>query len=392
MEYRKTFADALRRQFLLPLLAAGVLLPSPAFSAPLKPFPQGIYDLLFGAPGTGKIDLSTNPLIDNPNIDGFRYKTGWAKIQPTDGNTYKWSSIDAAIAVAAAHGKKLSICIAAGFSTPSWVYTGTPVVYKYQMTEIDPNTGLSVGDQPLPWDTAYQDKWARFVAAFGARYESNPTLSYVVIGGFMQNFNTVIAGTDEDFNAIEALAKSPPTGYPGLTSAYADFSAAYVPAAESVIEMFATNFATTPLLLTLYRVVPGDLGVTLQYVVPDWAKVTYPKHFGTMVSALYAVPAPHDPPPLPLAFPKGFQMVCRTSDPARLYLDPDPVPLPPNPTPLADALEHAVTLGGQYVEVYESDLTDLLSQPVLVTEGAKLKANVPADAIPAAPTNLRIVP
>mgnify|MGYP001793340858 CR=1 FL=1 len=68
------------------------------------------------------------------------------------------------------------------------------------------------------------------------------------------------------------------------------------------------------------------------------------------------------------------------------------MPLPPNPTPLADALEHAVTLGGQYVEVYESDLTDPLSQPVLVIEGAKLKANVPADGIPAAPTNLRIVP
>lgn len=144
------------------------------------------------------------------------------------------------------------------------------------MTEIDPNTGLSVGDQPLPWDTAYQDKWATFVAAFGAHYESNPTLSYVVIGGFMQAFNTSIAATDADFNAIEALAKAPPTGYPGLTTAYADFSAAYVPAAEKVIGMFATNFATTP-LLTLYRVVPGDLGVTLQNVVPDWAKLTYPK-------------------------------------------------------------------------------------------------------------------
>ena len=44
------------------------------------------------------------------------------------------------------------------------------------------------------------------------------------------------------------------------------------------------------------------------------------------------------------------------------------------------------------MEVYESDLTDPLSQLVLVTEGAKLKANVPADGIPAAPTNLRIVP
>ncbi len=392
MQYSKSFAAALRRQLILSLLVAGFLLPSAAFSASMKPYPQGIYDLLFGAPVTGKIDLTTNPLIDSPNIDGFRYKSGWAKIQPTDANTFNWTSIDSAIAVAAAHGKKLCISIGAGLGTPSWVYTTSPVVYKYHMTETDQDTGQSIGDQPLPWDTAYQAKWAAFVAAFAARYESNPTLSYVVIGGFMQNFNSTIALTDGDFNAIEAIAKNPPSGYPGLTTPYADFSAAYVPAAEKVVGMFATNFATTPIILTLFRVVPGDLGVTLQNVVPDWAKVTYPNHFGTMISALYAVPAPHTPPPVPFSFPKGFQMVDKTSNTARVYIDPDPIPLPLAPIPLLDALEHGVTLGGQYVEVYEDDLTNPLSQPVLILERVKLKANVPADGIPAAPTNLRIIP
>ncbi len=390
MEYPRTPASALRRQLIL--LLTVLLLPCSAFSAPLKTVPRGLYDLLFGAPGTGKIDLTGNPLLDNPSIDGFRYKTGWAKIQPTSGDEYNWSSIDAAIAIAAAHGKKMCISIAAGFSTPSWVYTSAPVVYKYHMTEIDRDTGESVGDQPLPWDTAYQDKWAQFLAAFGARYESNPALSYVVIGGFMENFNTVVVATDEDFAAVEALAKDPPSGYPGLTTSYADFSSAYVPAAQKVIDTYVTNFATTALLLTLSRVVPGDLGLTLQNSVPDWAKATYPQHFGTMVSALYAVPAPHALPPVPLAFPKGFQMVCHTSDPARLYVDPDPVPLPADPIPLEDALEHAVSLGGQYVEVYEDDLTNPVSQPVLAVESVKLKANIPADGIPAAPLNLRLTP
>lgn len=390
----KTSLLSIRRRLsaALFLLLVAALDAQTASAAAMKQFPRGIYDLLFGAPGTGRIDLSVNPLIDNPNVDGFRYKTGWAKIQPTDGNTYNWASIDAAIAVAAAHGKKLCISIAAGFSTPSWVYTTAPVVYKYHMTELDPTTGESIGDMPLPWDTAYQDKWAKFVAAFGARYESNPTLSYVVIGGFMQNFNTTISATDPDANAIEAMATNPPAGYPGLTTAYSDFSSAYTQAAQKVIGMFASNFPTTPLLLTLYRVVPGDIGLTLQNSIPDWAKVTYPKQFGTMVSALYAVPAPHPAPPVPFTFPKGFQMVCHTSDPARLYIDPDPVPMPANPTPLQDALEHAVTLGGQYVEVYEDDLTNPSSQPVLAAERLKLAANVPTDAVPLAPTNLRITP
>ena len=71
---------------------------------------------------------------------------------------------------------------------------------------------------------------------------------------------------------------------------------------------------------------------------------------------------------------------------------PPPVPLPAAPTPLQDSLEHGVSLGGQYVEVYEDDLLDSRSQPVLATESAKLKANVPPDGVPASPTNLRVTP
>jgi hypothetical protein len=364
-----------------------------------KPQPSGIYDLLFGAAGTGKIDLTNNPLLDNPNIDGYRYKTGWAKIQPDNASTFNWDSIDSAISIAAAHGKKLCISIAGGLSTPGWVYTTAPVVYKYVMTEIDTDTGLSIGNQPLIWDTAYQEKWQAFVAAFAARYESNPACSYVVMGGFMENFNMTIAGTDTDFNAMENLAKNPPPGYPGLVTSYPDFTSAYTPAAQWFITNYINAFPTTSLLITLYKVVPGDLGITLQNAIADWGKATYPAHFGTMVSALYATVPPHDPPASPLCYPKGFQMVCHAvDDPARLYLDPDPVPMPPAPTPLQDALEHGVTLGAKYIEVYEEDLTPAISQPVLAAERAKLLANVGdgtdcgSSGPPAPPTNLHVTP
>lgn len=379
------------------LIAFALALPANAFSAALKPEPSGIYDLLFGAPGTGRIDLTGNPLLDNPNIDGFRYKVGWAKIQPDNAAEFDWDSIDSAIAIAAAHGKKLCISVAAGFSTPGWVYTTPPLVYKYVMLETDPDTGLSVGSQPLPWDTAYQDKWLTFLAAFAARYESNPACSYVVMGGFMENFNTVVAGIDLDFNAMENLAKNPPVGYPGLVTSYTDFTAAYTPAYQRVITGYANSFPTTSLLITLFRVVPGDLGVTLQNAIGEWGKAAFPAHVGTMVSALYATVPPHAPPAPPLSFPKGFQMVCKAvDDPARLYIDPDPVPIPPAPIPLEDALEHGVSLGGKYVEVYEDDLTPAISQPVLAIERAKLLANAGDGngdpGPPAPPTNLHVVP
>ncbi|HEY3661820.1 MAG TPA: hypothetical protein VGL24_01560 [Chthoniobacterales bacterium] len=381
------------------LMAVAFIGSADGVSATMKPEPSGLYDLLFGAPGTGKIDLTNNPLLDNPNIDGWRYKVGWAKIQPTDAATFNWASIDSAIAIAAAHGKKLCISIAGGLSVPDWVYTTAPVVYKYTMLETDSTTGASIGNQPLPWDTAYLDKWQTFLAAFAARYENNPACSYVVMGGFMENFNMTVVGIDSDFNAMENLAKNPPAGYPGLTTSYVDFSSAYIPAAQRVITDYSTYFPTTPLLVTLYKVVPGDLGITLQNTVSDWGKAIFPGHVGTMVSALYATVPPHSPPPAPLNYPKGFQMVCRAvDDPARLYIDPDPVPMPAAPTPLEDALEHAVSLGGKYVEVYEADLTPEISQPVLAAERAKLLANVgdgsgdTPPGPPAPPTNLHIVP
>jgi hypothetical protein len=368
-----------------------------ALSAEMKPQPSGIYDLLFGAPGTGRIDLTNNPLLDNPNIDGFRYKVGWVKIQPDNASTFDWDSIDSAIAIAAAHGKKLCISIAGGLSTPGWAYTTAPVVYKYTMIETDPDTGLSIGSQPLVWDTAYQDKWQTFLAAFAARYESNPACSYVVMGGFMQNFNMTIAGLDADFNAMENLAKNPPPGYPGLVTSYPDFTSAYTPAAQRFITEYVNAFPTTSLLLTLFRVVPGDLGITLQNAMADWGKATYPVHFGTMVSALYATVPPHASPPAPLTYPKGFQMVCHAvDDPARLYIDPDPVPMPPAPIPLEDALEHGVSLGAKYIEVYEEDLVPEISQPVLEVERAKLQANMgdgtgDPPGPPAPPTGLHVL-
>ena len=356
-----------------------------------KPEPSGIYALVFGTGGQ-PADLTGNPLLQNPNVDGFRYKSSWKAIQPTNASEYKWTQIDSQIAIAAQAGKKIGLAIAAGLSTPDWVYTSTPVVYKYHMQETDPATGLSIGDQPLPWDTAYQTKWLNFVAAIGARYNNNPNVSYVVISGFMQSFPMTLVKTPEDDAALTALAQNPPAGYSGLTTSYVDSDAAYNPAAESIIAGYMDAFLTTAVILTLDNPFPTEAGPTDQRIIKDWGKAQYPGRFGTMVSALYATPAPHEPPDPPSIYPKGFQMVCRTSETARLYIDPDPVPLPQAPIPLQDALEHGVTLGGKYVEVYDDDLYPDEAQPVLSQERAKLQANVLDWHAPSPPTNLHIVP
>ena len=128
-------------------------------AAELKPPPTGIYDLLNDPEHTGDVDLDTNPVLDNPNVDGYRLRISWASVQPNNASEYNWAAVDTAIAIAAAHGKKMCISVAAGLWTPDWVYSNAPVVYKYAMKEIDPDTGLPLGNQPLPWDTSFQTKW-----------------------------------------------------------------------------------------------------------------------------------------------------------------------------------------------------------------------------------------
>ncbi|HEY2714208.1 MAG TPA: beta-galactosidase [Chthoniobacterales bacterium] len=361
-------------------------------AADLKPVPSGIYDLTYDVAHNADFDLNLNPVIDNPNVDGFRLRISWASIQPDNGDEYDWENLDNAIAAVTAHGKKLCIAIAAGLWTPDWVYTSAPVVYKYAMQEKDPVTRLSLGNQPLPWDTAYQAKWKKFLAAFGARYDSNPALSYVVIGGFMEQFNMYIANIQEDIVGLTNLAKNPPAGYPGLVTPYPDFGTAYTPAAQDMISTYITDFPTTSLILTFTVVFPNDLGLTLANQLLAWGKETYPIHFGVMNSSLFATPSPHDPPPPPLTYIKGYQLVCRAVDnPAWLYQDPDPTPIPPAPQPLQDALETGVSADGIFIEVYEGDLTQDQSQPVLAAERPKLLANVWDGKPPDPPTGLHFV-
>jgi hypothetical protein len=363
----------------------------PLLRAAEKPAPSGLYDLIFGAGGL-PADLTGNPLLTDPNIDGFRMHVVWKALQPDNESSYNWKQIDNAVAIAAQYGKKLSVSVAAGLATPDWVYDTAPLVYRYHMIETDPATGTSVGDQPLPWDTAYQAKWANFVAAFGARYDGNPALSYVLLGGFMESCPMNFVINPDDDTAVNALAQNPPAGYPGLTRAYTDSSAAYVPAAESIIANFLKAFPTTPVILTFGNPFPTDIGVTDQQTIRNWGKAQYPGHFGNLDSALYATPAPHQAPQTVLPGPKGFQMVCRSSDPTRLYLAPVPNPIPAAPTPLQDALERAVTLNAQWVEVYQDDLVPAGWQQMLAGERQKLEANVPGLDMPKAPQNLRIVP
>jgi acid phosphatase len=166
--------------------------PSPRPTASSTPTPQptaspeppsrsgtinGIYDL-------GKTDSSAfaSSVLANPSVDGLAIRASWSTVEPSDG-TYDWSNIDNAIAMARASGKKVSISIAAGIRTPSWLYAEGAKHFSFVWDKAWGPTYCSVVEVPLPWDTTFQKKWAEFVAAFGARYDRNAIVAFVKLTG-----------------------------------------------------------------------------------------------------------------------------------------------------------------------------------------------------------------
>jgi Beta-galactosidase len=324
----------------------------------IKPYPAGIIALC--PPDTIEEpigDLSRIPGWTNPRVDGLRLRCCWNVVQPQS-RTYDWSTIDQALDLATQYGKKIGVSISAGTLTPQWVYDSGAT--KYSLVD---GSGDSM---PLPWEPAFQNKWLAFINAFGARYDGNPALAYVCLTGFMQNCVMYFSKTTQDETRLTNLA---------LQAGYTSLSDAYVPAAETIIAAFAAAFPTTAIVLNpVQPFTTGGQGAVED--IRDFGFTTYPGQFGVMYPLQATIP-PHPRPPPPLLYPKGFQMLCVASDAARLYEDPDPVPLPLAPIPLQDALENGVSLNGQYVEIYGTDIKLDIDQPVLAIEGAKLEANLP---------------
>ena len=102
---------------------------------------------------------------------------------------------------------------------PNWVYVGSPTVYKFFVDVSDDNQAENA-TEPFPWDLNYLAKWKTFVAAFGAKYDGNPTVRYVVMAG-MQQFVQLFFISNSD--ASQPFNDGLTTGTTNLHSATANF-------------------------------------------------------------------------------------------------------------------------------------------------------------------------
>lgn len=149
----------------------------------------------FTAPAVGGIYLviPMNVAIDGgpalvqqslakPFVDGGYVLTRWREAEPRPGE-FDWSYLDAQVKALAALGKKVSIGVAAGQSSPDWLYEAGAKSFD-TVVEIPRQKDFCQRMRtPLPWDETFLKEWTEFVEALGKHFALNPHVTLVKMTG-----------------------------------------------------------------------------------------------------------------------------------------------------------------------------------------------------------------
>ncbi len=285
----------------------------------MKRYPTGTYSLLTSN------DASLDPEVLNfDHIKGFRIRTDWMHFQPDLGD-FTFDYIDDVIAEASNHHKHCGMGVAGGVFAPVELFEEEGAV-KFDLAVITGKGGNYF--MAFPWDEIFQRHWFEVIDTACERFDPNPVISYFVMSGFMQVFENHFSTDEEEMALADQAAKD---------AGFENFSEGYLASAEQIIERYVSAFPTTPLLITLGGIGPGQKQT--EKTLLDWAKTTYPGHVGTMTAFHKATPPPHSPNTNPpLANPKGDQAVYASYDQERFYSETPPSPFPEAPQPIDDLL------------------------------------------------------
>ena len=427
-----------------------------------KPWPAGIFDLPSAISQSKRIgNAGPKPWVTE-TVDGLRIRLAWKDIETADG-VYDWSPIDECLALSATNGKVLGISVGAGIGCPAWLYgadtftDGTisgntvesataafvaadigrvlysdvyPIGYAIIVSRtptvatvsIEASTTASdarfsilarhpvlspfrvltapdAGIMSVQWDTIFLAKWKRFIAAYGARYDANPNLVYVPMGGLGQTGQSAVATSPSDIAWFDANAIA--NGY----SATTDYSAAVVAwktSTEAIMDAYMSAFPTTPPFITMascFGSVGGGSDALLETIA--YAAAKYAGRLGLMNSQLDAVTGGSFSTVIfdnRSTNPTGAQFIYSSDTNCGVVglskcdgsgfgcADFGDYPCLSPYDAVNNTLKEGLIVGCRFVEVYQIDATNPDYQSMLAARGAELKG------APEPPTGLRIVP
>jgi hypothetical protein len=213
--------------------------------------PVGLFNLL-------ESRFETNGPVDPLNEDlhrfwnmsyiiGSRYRTGWNFIEPNEGD-YRFDSdpngnggLQAYLDFCTTKGKYAGISISSGIHCPDWLLN------TYSPVTIDV-TAPDAGTMPVVWDDVTIEKFGNMIHALGARFDSHPALSYIVVGGLGQIIETYFVVTLTDWTTAHGLALA--HGYVD-TDFWSAVAEGWLDAATKLVNIYKSAFPTTAILLSL---------------------------------------------------------------------------------------------------------------------------------------------
>ena len=316
-----------------------------AHATTLKEAPKGMYIFSSGfLSATNQAVTSAGTAISNANCDGVRWLLRWSDVEATP-DTYTWQYLDDAVAWAAANNKKCGISINAGKDCPAWLYAAPYNAQFYTMQDTPEAIGRTI---PVPGDPVFMTRWQKFITDFGARYDSNPAVSYVIIAGIGNHDEWDIAPGPLDTAAL------------GSTQAEVD---AWKSSSMQIIDFYMSAFPNTTVMG--YPVPPfnpsnaAEDPLTSMREVSDYAANTYNCHFGYAVAPLQSSTTTSNYPPANELFLHWTTNPTHgeTLDPARSADDFDAT------------LHVALDLKIRSMEIYKKDFQNAALQNFIVGIG-----------------------
>ena len=259
------------------------LITASAQAGTMKEAPKGMYIFSKGRlSATNQAATAAGTAISNANCDGVRWIARWSDIEATP-DTYTWQYLDDAVALAAAHNKKCGISINAGRACPAWLYAAPYNAQSYTMQDTPGAIGLPI---PVPGDPVFMTRWQKFINAFGARYDNNPAVSYVIITGI---------GNHDEWDIAPGMLD---TATLGSTQAEVN---AWKSSSKQIIDFYMRAFPNTTVMgLPEPPFNPSNAAedpLTSMKEVSDYAADTYNCHFAYSVPTLQSSTTASNYPP-----------------------------------------------------------------------------------------------
>jgi hypothetical protein len=370
--------------------------------------------------------LTTNdPPFTNPYTQGVVLRTQWGRVEPhehSNADDFYWDYLDQAVALAAAHGKKVSIQIVAGVTTPQWVYgAGAPAFYvttEYGYSSITDgvttagSTTVTSAGNTAGWDSnsvGLQISGGSIPA--GATIVAVNSSSNVTISALATASATHVAITtaqilpmplpwDPIFQQkwgafVQAFAarygNAPNLAYvimggPGRRAeaffCFTPYDMDYfnnvlggLPNWERgvkwIIDQYGTYFPNTPFILAMGAPIPTADGIASLQAVCDYGAAQHPgNHFGVMSDGLQY---PSGPQNGSLGVTEVSLLSPTSTVGYRFFLPQGDAIDPVTGRFMLDlGLERGIGFGAHFIEVYAADCDNPILAPVLTRAAALL--------------------